>query len=239
MDSGRVEAAAVEADRAVICSSEALTEEEVASYFRVRGYAEFLAGDVPAAELSLLAARRIQPRFAIPDDLVVQSHPIRKMFDTLAYRPIIPRTLLQPPAEGELVVDGIREATSVPSERPFVWQRLDNTGLVAETLVARPGEIPRYIEYTPPVFVDDLRPGPRPRTSRTLLIAGLSATTVGAASMLVSAKVASDWRTSPECAPLGSCPGMIRTNQTLGFGGIAVTATGAALGASAVAVGRW
>jgi len=237
MDSERVEAAAAEANRAVACVGAPLAGEDVASYFRVRGYAEFLAGDVPASELSLLAARRIQPRYVIPDDLVVESHPLRKMFDTLAYRTIEEPTSLERPAEGELIVDGIREASEAPSDRPFVFQRLDREGAMAETLVAGVGEVPVYIEYTPAVFVDD--PGPRPRTSRTLLIAGIGASVVGSASMYASFQVEKQWKASKECSVEPNCPGMVLTNQVLGGGGIAVTAAGAALGVGAVAVGRW
>ncbi len=238
MDSDRVETATADATTAVECAAAILSEADVAAYFRVRGYAEFLAGDVPAAELSLLAARRIEPRYSIPTDLVGESHPIRKMFDTLAYRATADPNPLPRPAEGELIVDGSRFATSVPSERPFVFQRVDADGALAETIVADPGRIPEYVEYTPPVFVGVPDPPRRP-ISRSLLIAGVATSAAGTAGMLASAQVKKDWLSRVECASEDECQGMIRTNQTLGRGGIVVTAAGAALGVGAVAVGRW
>jgi hypothetical protein len=123
-----------------------------------------------------------------------------------------------------------------------VFQRLDREGAVVETLIAAPGQIPQYIEYSPPVFVDVVQPDPVPRKppiSRPLLVAGVSATAVGVGGMLASAQSQKAWKSSKECAPIGACPGMIRFNQTVGKGGIAVAAAGAALGIGAVAVGRW
>ena len=243
MDSHRVEAAATSATVAVQCASVSLAPDDVATFFRVRGFAEYLAGDIPAAELSLLAARRIQPRYVLPDDLVGQSHPLRKMFVTLVYRATAARSPLPRPAVGVLVIDGIVNATSTPSERPFVFQQLDDDGAVVASSILGAGDRPEYLEYTPPVFVDVVQPdavGIRSRrTSRTLFVAGLGATAVGVAGMVASAQIERDWKARPECADPEECRGMIRANLGLGLGGIAVTATGAALGVGAVVVGRW
>jgi len=224
MDSERVQLAVGRADVAVTCASAALSPEDVAGYFRVRGYGAFLAGDIPTAELSLLAARRIHPRYVLPEDLVADSHPMRKMFVTLAYRPTVERAPLGRPAQGVLVVDGVSDATSVPTERPFVFQHLDAAGAVLSTSVLEVGERPRFVEYTPPVFVDVVQPdavGVRQRrTSRTLFIAGLSAAVVGAGGMVASAQVERDWKARPECADPEACRGMIRANLALGWGGL-------------------
>jgi len=243
MDSERVDAAANRARTVVECVGEAISPEGVASFFRVRGYAEYLAGDIPAAELSLLAARRIQPRYLLPEDLVAENHPMRQMYLTLAYRPTAVREPLPRPALGVLVVDGSSPATSTPIERPYVFQHVDDAGSVMTSGVYAAGSRPTYVEYTPPVFVDVVQPnavGLRHRhTSRTLFIAGLGAVVAGTASMITSAQLERDWRSRPECADPEACRGLIRANQAFGIGGIAVTASGAALGVGAVAVGRW
>jgi hypothetical protein len=243
MDSERVDAFANRARIVVECLGETLSSEDTASYFRVRGYAEYLAGDIPAAEHSLLAARRIQPRYLIPEDLVAENHPMRKMFLTLAYRPTAVREPLPKPASGVLVVDGTSPATSTPTERPYVFQQIDAAGAVMTSAVFETGARPSYAEYTPPVFVDVVQPNAvgirRRRTSQTLFIAGLGGVVVGAASMMTSAQLERDWKSRPECADPEVCRGLIRANMAFGIGGIAVTATGAALGVSAVAMGRW
>ena len=94
-------------------------------------------------DLSQAAFRAIltlHPDWELPLDVAPEQHRLRQEFAQLRRQELgDPRQpFFNPGGEGALMVDGV-EADSVPSDRPFVVQVLDDTGAVAHSHYFTPG----------------------------------------------------------------------------------------------------
>lgn len=122
---------------AVRCSGETLPVGLVASYHRASGIRSFLDRDVPTAEISFAAARRLRPDFAWPTTLVPEAHPLRTAY--AARRTEVPTRDVPEPRRLTLYLDGT-QTLARPEGLPVVAQLLDREAAVVWSGPLAPGE---------------------------------------------------------------------------------------------------
>jgi len=175
MEEGAFERALAEARAMLGCQEEPLTPVLCASVHRVVALEAFVAGDDDATILSLSAMLATQPGYEMSEDIAPPGSPLRSALDQARQFQTDEPFPLDPPASGWLTVDG-RRAMAAPSGRPFVFQRIDDTGAAAQTAYVPLGQpLPRYetLQLTPSE--------PQARGGGTgMVIAGVATTLVGA-----------------------------------------------------------
>ncbi|MCK6520553.1 hypothetical protein L6R49_03840 [Myxococcota bacterium] len=149
MDDIGFQLAWTEARNRLPCVMEPLTPTDAAQVHRVAAYAAFLDQDLPRATDYLAAMTRVQPKATLPSGVAPEGHPLRTAFDDARSRPEAPPLTLQPPAAGELRVDGER-VNARPGDRPAVVQYIGADGAVWWTLQADAADaLPAYPEVAP------------------------------------------------------------------------------------------
>ncbi|MFT5681449.1 MAG: hypothetical protein ACI8RZ_002355 [Myxococcota bacterium] len=145
------------------CLDEALPRPDAARYHRIQGLGAFIRRDREAASQAFLSARSIEPDAALPSSLVPPGHPVQLLYASL---PIDDQEygFLPEPAGSYLLLDGRREEAQLPLSRPFVFQRIESSGAVAQTAYLWPGDPLPSFAVAPPSM-----PGPiaEPTTSLT------------------------------------------------------------------------
>ena len=116
---------------ALPCASQELTRPLVARLHRAQGYRAWLVRDVARAQQAFAAARADAPDYDLPSTLVPENHPLRLDYVAL---PLDGRgsTLLPPPAEGTVLIDGA-QTLDRPMGWPAVVQHLSAQGAVLDT----------------------------------------------------------------------------------------------------------
>lgn len=232
MDAARVYEGEDQLLRDVPCLTEAVPPTAVAAVFRALALTRYVVGDRVSAAGYLRAVRASSPASTLPEALVGPTHPLRALFDAAPAGPG-PGTALAPPATGSLQIDG-RRATTVPADRPFLFQHLDPAGLPLRSDLLPAGATPSYEAAGPPAA---LPPEPA-RTSRILLATGVGAAVAGGVALGVASLTRDQYRETPTWEP-NRADQLEDTNTALGVTGWALAATGAGLGVAAIARHRW
>jgi len=127
----------------VPCVAEPLSPGLSATYHRMQGILLYSTEREDLAMGALAAARVLQPDYQLPDSLFPEGHELRVAFDELpleegaSWRP--PR-----PKQGRLLFDG-DERPARPTERPTLFQHLDDAGRPLRTAYVQPAEpLPTY-----------------------------------------------------------------------------------------------
>lgn len=145
MDSSGFDAAVKAARVAVACAEQPLTPVQCAGFHRIMALEAFLDRKEDDAVLDFVAVRATQPGYQLPESIAPQDHPLRQLFDQSAEFASGGTFTLPPPAGGGwLDVDGSR-AEAAPSNRPFVLQYLDGSGVPKVSgYVPVGGKVPEY-----------------------------------------------------------------------------------------------
>jgi hypothetical protein len=131
--------AAVEQSRAAVaCLGEVAPPSTAAALHRLEGLSAFVASDAPRAEAAFGAARRIDPSYRFPPELVPEGNPALasySAFDTakITFQPI-PSS-----GAGTLRVDG-RPTRDRPVEVPALVQWVEPAGAVGTSAYLWPGD---------------------------------------------------------------------------------------------------
>lgn len=213
------------AEAVVACLGEIVGPEDVAAYWRVQGLVGFSQGDIARTELALAVARRVQPTYNLPVDLVPERHPLYKMWVAAASAPPPRMGDLSAPRVGWLQVDG-RRSTTAPQDHPYLFQWVTDQG-VASTQHVLVGNQPLY-ELPPPVLH---------HTSRKVLVGGVASAVVGGGAMVGAALLRDYYKTAPP--EDGELNGVHTVNLALGAGGIGLAVVGGGLGVGAFAINDW
>lgn len=225
LDLTALEAAATELDAALPCVSTVLGPEDVAAYWRVRSFAAFSRGELADTELALAQARRVQPTYSLPTDVVPDQHPLRRMWDAAGTAPAPHREPLPVPAEGWLVVDG-RRATDAPTDAPYLLQWVRASGDVGATAMIAVGAAPDY-----PL------PPPERHRSRGFVIGGVAAGLGGAVGLGVASTLRARYLSAPPSE--GPLQGVYTANHVVGVTGWSLLAVAGGLATTSLIVGEW
>lgn len=183
-----------------------------------------LVRDEERAGLAFLAARRIEPSYRFPTDLVPQEHPTRTAYMGLPLDEAILADLEAIP-RGAVLVDGRRD-TQRPTNLPAMVQLVDDGGAVRWTRYAWPGE-------PLPPYPDDLVAVKEGHPWRVPLLVTSGASVVAAA-VLYGAAASSHARWEDPQQQVDDEDALRRQNNTL-FGGslgVGALAIGAGVGAA-------
>ena len=232
MDEEAFQAAEAQAARMLPCVGEEITSSNAASYHRLQALSAFLVRDHARTVASFRAVLAAAPGYVLPEDLAPPNHPMRVDFEVAQGAVDAPPRPLPRAREGWVKVDGRSEA-SAPTDRPWVFQHLDDAGQVVHTaLVPSGGAVPDYASRG---RVASAAAGPR--LSKPLAItAGVATVASGVFFLAARGAEANFWDPTTPTADLDSL--RTRTN-TLGWlsAGVGVVAVGA--GAGAVISGTW
>jgi len=161
-------------DRAVAalaCLGEPLTGPEAAAFHGLMALDVFLQQDDTAAVNSFRAALAADSWYALPPDTVPEAHPIRVQLQaTESLTGSIP-TALPDLSPDSINVDGA-PATTAPTDRPAILQRLVESGAVTDTAYVPAGSpLPSWSQQVPLVA----EPLPTERKPPVLLAAARGA----------------------------------------------------------------
>lgn len=200
------------------CLVEVLPEEDAARYHRLQGLRADMVRDESRGEQAFAAARRLDPDYRLPENVVPPEHPLRRSYaamplDALVYSP------LPTPRRGSVLVDG-QVSLERPANIPTVVQWEREQGHVGWSGYLWPGETETGYPIKSPE-----------RIGRTLLASTVAAALTSGVSSFVawqSHKTAQDPATSP--AELEELQARTRTCLWISIGASTV-ASGTALGA--------
>ncbi len=144
MEPDQFEGSVFAAAEAMGCMEDTLTPIEAAGYHRLNALSSFFADDSAATKLHFAAVQATQPGYVLSDAIAPEGHPLRENFEAARQFASNDTFALKEPAEGWLNVDGKR-TMDAPSGRPFIFQRFEDSGSLAQTAylaVGRP--VPAY-----------------------------------------------------------------------------------------------
>lgn len=157
------------------CQRSVLEPRTIAEFHRMQGYAAFVRGEREQAIRNFRALRSTVPSAGIPASDAPASHPLRLAFDDAASL-ADPMLILPDPTLGSFRVDGY-PSSSIPTRRPYVWQHVDDAGLVMRTRHLPMGGMP---DPVPPLATER-------RSKSVLWWIGSAASVVGGGVLLGSA----------------------------------------------------
>ena len=147
MDLSGFQSAVQWAEVRVACQGDRLGPTTIAEFHRMQAYAAFVRGEREAATRHFRALRSTAPGATLPLSEAPASHPLRLAFDDAAAL-ADPMLLLPVPTIGSFRVDGY-PTTSVPTLRPYVWQHVDDAGVVMRSRHLDMGGLPDPVAPPP------------------------------------------------------------------------------------------
>ncbi len=221
----------------LVCTTDPIPRALAARVHRMTGLDRFVARDEERARIAFAAARAIEPGYQFPPELLPEGHPAQTLYQALPPRGASVRVAR--PAAGTLLFDGI-ESLDRPTERPTVLQRLDDAGVVAETLYLWPEDAPGWLMPEQPAPVARSRHGADQRSQRVTgwsLIGTAVAAGLSSAALYRVAREESTvyWDPQTPAGELDALRDRVNTHQGLALGAAAL-GLGAGVGATVVFV---
>jgi hypothetical protein len=128
------------------CLGEAVTPAAAASFHRTMAFQDFFNRNHPRALRELRAARRLEPTYHFPSDVVGEGHPFLTLYEEAATLSDGELQPVYPPKGGYIMVDGVRDAPR-PSDTPVIIQVFAPSKTLMETRYLLPGDtLPQWSE---------------------------------------------------------------------------------------------
>lgn len=229
LDAAGLNAAREKGMVALRCLSEPLTTREAAAFHRLMAYVAFTARDYDQVKAEFHASRRLEPGYMLPENVALPGTKLAVLYEESALSGEGELQPVMPPADGFVVVDGVRGAPR-PSGISTIIQVFE-AGVLKETVYLAP-DVP-LPSWGPTPVASMPRPGEMTETDPNLRVPLLVAT--GVSVLASGALYGLTWRTNQEfwdaSTPDGELEGLMDRNNTLFW-----SATGAAGVAGALAV---
>ena len=139
LDEATFYSARARARNAIPCLKEPLDTAKVAAWHRLDALGHFLERDHGGTVRSFRSVLTVAPGYLLPESLAPEDHPLRIDFEAAQGLGSGPSEALPPPADGSLLIDGVN-TLEVPLDRPYLFQRLDASGMVAQSTVVDSGQ---------------------------------------------------------------------------------------------------
>jgi len=235
MDGERFTGARDRATAALACLAEPLAPPEAAAFHGLMALNAFLQQDDAAAVNSFRAALAADSWYALPPDTVPEAHPIRVQFQVAESLTGSIPVALPDLSPDTINVDGA-PATTAPTDRPAILQRVAESGSVTDTAYIPAGDpLPSWNPQVPLV----VEPLPTERKPPVLLAAGAGASLLASGACFGLASRAHNAFVSPETeSGYPENPSALRT-QANGLTWASIGTGALALGLGTVTVVRW
>ncbi len=215
---------------ALPCADAPLSASQAAALYRMLALGTFLDGDHPGTVSWFRALLAVAPGYQLPDDIAPEGNPLRLDFEVAGGLPRARTDALPEPQAGQVLVDG-EPASEVPTDRPYLFQYVDESGAVATTRLVQAG-------MSPPEYPS------RPARAREgvavnvplAVVAGVSAVAAGGLYLAAAEQESQFWDSKTAAADLDAYRSRANTLGALSAG-VGVVAVGS--GAAAVLVGSW
>lgn len=126
------------------CLTEPLTVGATAGFHRLMALEAFINGDKARTLSEFHAARRLEPGYSFPVEVVDLNHPLRALYETSASLADGEAQAVYPPQGGYMMVAGVRNAARY-KDTPVVIQVFGQGGVLMETRYVQPGEsLPKW-----------------------------------------------------------------------------------------------
>lgn len=210
---------AVEGARAAVpCLEEVVPPSTVAALHRAEGLSAFVASDLDRSRRAFGAARRVQPSYRFPREMVPEDNPVLDAYAAFDVNTATTVTVASP-ASGTLRIDG-QPTRERQADVPVLLQWLEVDGAVGLSAYLWPGDpLPAY--PLPITQVEDDAPSTPKLRQRLLIGAGAGVLATGG---LYAANVAVHQAYVDPQTPTPRLDGLRRTNNAL------VVASGVSLG---------
>ncbi|OGL97023.1 hypothetical protein A2318_04620 [Candidatus Uhrbacteria bacterium RIFOXYB2_FULL_45_11] len=121
------------------CLQDAITPRDAAAFHRLMALAAFTQKDLVRVRAEFHAARKFEPGYEFPVDVVPQEHRLRTLYDQAASLEDGKLEPVFPPDGGYVTVGGVRGAPR-PEKTPVIIQVFDPFNKILETRYLQPGE---------------------------------------------------------------------------------------------------
>ncbi|MBT5807750.1 hypothetical protein HOI18_00555 [Candidatus Uhrbacteria bacterium] len=139
--------ASVASEQVLPCLGEVMTTSAAASFHRAMAFQAFFLKDRLRVLKELRAARRLEPGYAFPSDVVREGHPFLVSYKEASGLSDGDLQPVYPPKDGQWFVDGVKEAMR-PSDTPVIVQVVHADGKI-ETVYVRSGDTLRQWSENP------------------------------------------------------------------------------------------
>jgi hypothetical protein len=123
----------------VPCLRDKITPRDAAAFHRLMALEAFTHKDIERVLAEFHAARKLEPGYEFPMDVLPEGHRLRGMYEKAAAREDGKLEVVFPPDGGYVTVGGVRNAPR-PEKTPVIIQVFDPFQKILETRYLRPGE---------------------------------------------------------------------------------------------------
>lgn len=123
----------------VPCLQDKITPRDAAAFHRLMALEAFTHKDIERVLSEFHAARKLEPGYEFPADVLPEGHRLRGMYEKAATHEDGKLEVVFPPDGGYVTVGGVRNAPR-PEKTPVIIQVFDPFNKILETRYLRPGE---------------------------------------------------------------------------------------------------
>lgn len=121
------------------CLKDPITSRDAAAFHRLMALSAFTQKDLGRVRSEFHAARKFEPGYVFPPDVVPETHRLRTLYEQAAALEDGKLEVVFPPEGGYITVGGVRNAPR-PEKTPVIIQVFDPFNHVLETRYVQPGE---------------------------------------------------------------------------------------------------
>ena len=155
-DTEMLKQTARDAEAALVCLNEPVTQPVAASYHRLMALAAFVNGEDDLSRRELHASYRLEDTYVFPTQIAPEGHPLLVFYEEAKLLQGGSPEDLYPPIGGYVTIDG-EKMDMRPSETPVIVQAFSSTDELLETHYVLAGQsVPRWGELTARLKVEDL-----------------------------------------------------------------------------------
>ncbi|OGL93367.1 hypothetical protein A3H12_04035 [Candidatus Uhrbacteria bacterium RIFCSPLOWO2_12_FULL_47_9] len=121
------------------CLQDKITPRDASAFHRLMALSAFTQKDLSRVSAEFHAARKFEPGYEFPIDVVPEGHRLRKLYDQAAALEDGKLEPVFPPDGGYVTVGGVRGAAR-PEKTPVIIQVFDPFNKILETRYLQPGE---------------------------------------------------------------------------------------------------
>jgi hypothetical protein len=129
------------------CLSSPVNATQVAHFYQIQALNSFLVRDLSSMGYFIEAATAADPQLPFPIEGFPTTHPLRQYVSYSSVQPPAPPVKLSRPLRGMVHVDG-HVSQEAPTDRPYIFQYVDENGDLQTTTMIGLGGMPDYPKWS-------------------------------------------------------------------------------------------